>query len=44
MIADALKENNSLTKLHFGFNQIGDAGAIEIADALKENDSLKWFR
>ncbi len=39
-IADALKNNQSLTDLVLGHNKIGDKGAKEIADALKKNKSL----
>ncbi len=40
-IADALKENRSLTALDVGGNNIGPQGAIAIAGALKGNDVLK---
>ena len=39
-LADALKENNSLTSINLERNHIGDEGAVALADVLKENSSL----
>jgi Leucine Rich repeat len=39
-IAEALKVNNTLTKLNVSSNSIGDAGAAVFAEALKVNKSL----
>src|SRR5436190_1581627 len=39
-LADALKVNQTLTKLYLTYNLIGDAGAETLADALKVNRTL----
>jgi hypothetical protein len=39
-LADALKANISVTKLHLRGNSIGDEGASALADALKANTSV----
>lgn len=40
-IADALKQNNSVTNIYLDRNQIGDDGAKCIADTLKHNKTIK---
>ena len=39
-LADALKENNTLTDLNLSANKISDEGAMVLAEALKENNTL----
>lgn len=40
-IADALKENSSLTYLSMDRNEIGSTGAASLAETLRENQTLK---
>ena len=40
IIAEAIKDNKTLTALILGENQIGDIGAMHIRDALKDNNTL----
>ena len=40
VLADALKYNNTLTRLNLCLNGIGDAGAESLAEALKTNTAL----
>lgn len=42
-IADALKQNKSVTGLSLIDNNIGDKGAEKIAEALKDNESVAWI-
>ena len=39
-LADALKENTTLTALYLNGNDIGAEGAAALVDALKENTTL----
>ena len=39
-LAEALKENTTLTTLNLASNKIGDEGATALAEALKENKNL----
>ena len=43
-LAEALRENSSLTKLELDANSIGDAGAQALAETLRENSSLATLR
>ena len=40
-LAEALRQNSSLTELDLSRNIIGDAGVAGLAEALKQNSSLK---
>ena len=43
MLAEALKEDNSITHLDLSHNNIGTQGAIALAEALKENNSIIYI-
>ena len=43
LLANALKHNKTLKKLHLGKNQVGDRGAIALASMLTTNTTLEWM-